>query len=98
MPGDDTPTVDTRFFDAPILNSPYAYPDRHWELDERGQPTQAILDKRRPAQFFTPIPIINDLRKQADAWRAIPNPIHWGVTPETQRLLQVRGPRRSALT
>jgi len=27
------------FFDAPILNSPYAYPARHWELDEYGQPT-----------------------------------------------------------
>jgi hypothetical protein len=22
------------FFDHPILNSPYAYPRRHWELDE----------------------------------------------------------------
>jgi adenine-specific DNA-methyltransferase len=25
------------FFDQPILNSPYAYPSRHWELDESGQ-------------------------------------------------------------
>jgi hypothetical protein len=27
------------FFERPILNSPYAYPDRHWELDDDGQPT-----------------------------------------------------------
>jgi len=44
------------FFDHPILNSPYRYPERHWELDEHGQPTQKIIDTRRPAQFITPIP------------------------------------------
>jgi len=31
------------FFDQPILNSPYAYPSQHWELDAQGQPTQKIL-------------------------------------------------------
>ena len=35
------------FFDHPILNSPYAYPRRHWELDETGQPTQRIIEQRR---------------------------------------------------
>ncbi len=112
---------ETRFFDRPILNSPYEYPKSHWELDERGQPTQRIKDERRPAQFITPIPkpkkqkgsakqkdivldegkglsteqqqyatipIINQLRSRVDAWRAIPNPDHWQVTPETRRLLQ----------
>ncbi|MGB3850341.1 MAG: DEAD/DEAH box helicase family protein [Tunicatimonas sp.] len=44
------------FFDQPILNSPYNYPARHWELDEQGQPTQQILEKRRKAEFITPIP------------------------------------------
>jgi type III restriction enzyme len=44
------------FFDHPILNSPYAYPLRHWELDEHGQPTQKILETRRRAEFITPIP------------------------------------------
>jgi type III restriction enzyme len=29
------------FFDRPILNSPYAYPARHWELDDQGQPNTA---------------------------------------------------------
>ena len=44
------------FFDHPILNSPYACPQRHWELDEAGQPTQQIVEKRRRAEFITPIP------------------------------------------
>lgn len=44
------------FFDHPILNSPYTVPEKHWELDESGQPTQKILDFRRPASFITPIP------------------------------------------
>ena len=44
------------FFEKPILNSPYEYPNRHWELDEDGQPTQKIVDERRRAQFITPIP------------------------------------------
>ena len=44
------------FFDHPILNSPYAYPQRHWELDAAGQPTQKIIEQRRRADFITPIP------------------------------------------
>jgi type III restriction enzyme len=109
------------FFDRPILNSPYAYPGRHWELDADGQPTGQIIETRRDARFITPIPrpkkhkrragqtqivfdegagvststqqydptpIINSLRQRVDQWRAIANPSHWGVTPETARLLQ----------
>ncbi|MCP4308859.1 MAG: DEAD/DEAH box helicase family protein [bacterium] len=110
------------FFDHPILNSPYEYPSRHWELDEAGQPTHEIIDRRRPAKFITPIPkpkkrkskskqqselvfdegkglsteaqqydptsIINEVRGYVDAWRALPNPNQWQVTPETARLLQ----------
>ncbi len=44
------------FFEKPILNSPYEYPGRHWELDPSGQPTQQIIDRRRSAEFITPIP------------------------------------------
>lgn len=44
------------FFEKPILNAPYAVPTRHWELDEGGQPTQKIIESRRPAEFITPIP------------------------------------------
>ena len=110
------------FFEKPILNSPYAYPARHWELDGTGQPTQSILEYRRRAEFITPIPkprkqkgksaqdqlifsklgqgissdgqqydhtkIINAVRGEVDAWRSLPNPSDWRVTPETTRLLQ----------
>ena len=44
------------FFERPVLNSPYEKPDRHWELDADGQPTQKIVGTRRPADFITPIP------------------------------------------
>jgi type III restriction enzyme len=109
------------FFERPILNSPYAYPARHWELDADGQPTGTIVESRRAAEFITPIPpprkrrrrdgqermvfdegaglstpeqqydpkpVINDLRRRVDRWRAIASPGAWGVTPETARLLQ----------
>ena len=110
------------FFDQPILNSPYDYPRRHWELDEAGQPTQKIIDVRRGAKFrhadseaekaegkrpkghvtvfdegkglstaeqqYDPTSIINEVRGYVDAWRALPNPNQWQVTPETARLLQ----------
>ena len=109
------------FFDRPILNSPYAIPMRHWELDDVGQPTQHITESRRRAEFITPIPkprkqkgstkqesllfaeglglstreqrydhtaIINGVRAEVDRWRALTNPNHWRVSPETARLLQ----------
>lgn len=113
--------MSTPFFDHPILNSPYTRPPRHWELDAQGQPTQAIVETRRRAEFITPIPkpkkrkkagqqeemvfdegkglstkqqqydltsIINEVRGHVDAWRALPSPSQWQVTPETARLLQ----------
>jgi type III restriction enzyme len=39
-------------------------------------------------QRYDPTPIINELRTHVDAWRALPNPNQWLVTPETARLLQ----------
>jgi hypothetical protein len=44
--------MSNQFFDHPILNSPYNYLDRHWELDDTGQPTQKIESKRRHAYFL----------------------------------------------
>ena len=44
------------FFSEPILNSPYEYPAHHWELDKDRQPTNKILDYRRPVSFITPVP------------------------------------------
>ena len=46
----------SRFFDQPILNSPYEYPARHWKLDPSGQPTGQIRDERRNASFLSAIP------------------------------------------
>lgn len=42
--------MDNRFFEQPILNSPYEYPSRYWELDKRGQPRRL----GRPAQRHFP--------------------------------------------
>ena len=119
--------MDHRFFDNPILNSPYRYPSRHWELDADGQPTRNIVESRRRAEFISPIPkpkkrggrspagrdpqeslvfdegkglstraqqyeqhagIINGVRREVDAWRRLPDPRQWRVTPETARLLR----------
>lgn len=56
--------MDNQFFEKPILNSPYEYLARHWELDDQGQPTQRIIERRRSAEFITPIP---KPRKRKDA-------------------------------
>ena len=48
--------MEDRFFAQPVLNAPYSYPARHWELDDDGQPTQQIIERRRSAEFITPIP------------------------------------------
>ncbi len=58
--GDSTGAVGAssveRFYERPILNSPYECPDRHWQLDAFGQPTHKVLAYRRPASFVSPIP------------------------------------------
>ena len=110
------------FFERPILNSPYKYPGRHWELDKDGQPTNQIIESRRRSDLITPVPkgkkqkaaaksqsemvfdagdglstaeqeynptwVINEIRGHVDAWRRLPKPDQWQVTPETARLLQ----------
>jgi type III restriction enzyme len=109
-----------QFFERPILNSPYDYPGRHWELVD-GQPTNRILEFRRRSDLITPVPkprkrraakeqsalalsaadelsteeqrydptpVINEIRQHVEAWRALPNPDQWQVTPETARLLR----------
>jgi type III restriction enzyme len=64
------PKPENPFFDRPILNSPYEYPKRYWELDPSGQPTQDIIENRRPAEFITPIPKPKK-RKRATAQQEI---------------------------
>ncbi len=53
------------FFEHPILNSPYNYPNKHWELDKDGQPTQKIIESRRKAEFITPIPKARKQKKKS---------------------------------
>ena len=40
------------------------------------------------SQRYDPTGYVNEMRRRVDAWRNIPNPKDWGVTPETARLLQ----------
>ncbi len=52
------------FFEKPIINSPYEYPSKHWELDKDGQPTQKTIAVRRKAEFITPIPKARKQKKK----------------------------------
>ena len=38
-------------------------------------------------QEYNPTPIINEIRSHVASWRELPNPVDWGVTPATARLL-----------
>src|SRR5687768_1649635 len=59
------------FFDHPVLNSPYEYPGRHWELDQDGQPTGLIIESRRGAKFITPIPRPKKHKRGKDQGRLV---------------------------
>ena len=56
-----------KFYEQPILNSPYERPAQHWELDENRRPTHKV-EKRRSADFITPIPLP---RRQSHLQRVI---------------------------
>ena len=62
VPPEKTATADVaetpadEFYGQPILNAPYEYLGRHWELDENNQPTNRIVDTRRPSAYVSPIP------------------------------------------
>ena len=53
------------FFEKPILNSPYAPPRLHWELDEDRQPTNRIIEERRRSNLITPVPKPTKRRQNA---------------------------------
>jgi type III restriction enzyme len=74
-----------QFFEQPILNSPYAYPAQHWELDEDGQPTNQILPRRRRAEFITPIPKPKKRRSGQDVQKELVLYGEDGVSTETQQ-------------
>ncbi|MEB3193189.1 MAG: DEAD/DEAH box helicase family protein [Snowella sp.] len=73
-----------QFFDSPILNSPYEYPQQHWELDKEGQPTNRILSQRRSADFITPIPKTRKQGKSKAEQMEIPLFDTVGVSDESQ--------------
>ncbi|MCA9252018.1 MAG: DEAD/DEAH box helicase family protein [Phycisphaerales bacterium] len=74
-----------QFFDRPILNSPYEYPARHWELDETGQPTNRIVDTRRSAKFITPIPKPKKRRGKDQQQQELPLDEGQGISTEEQQ-------------
>ena len=76
--------MDNRFFERPILNSPYTYPRQHWELDGQGQPTQKIIQSRRRVDLITPIPQPRK-RKAQDARQRIVFDEGLGLSTETQQ-------------
>lgn len=82
------------FFKDPILNSPYAYPGRHWELED-GQPTGTIEETRRPCSYLTPIPKSKQRKKdteQADLFTNQPKVSVDGVEYDPTFIVnQVRG-------
>lgn len=53
------------FFKDPILNSPYQYPGRHWDLVD-GQPTGKIEETRRGCSYLTPIPKSKKRKQEAE--------------------------------
>ena len=55
------------FFEKPILNSPYQYPARHWQLDDSGQPNDTILSERRKCSYVTPVPKAKKNKNHAQA-------------------------------
>ena len=73
------------FFAQPILNSPYEYPARHWELDPQGQPTQRLVEARRKAEFVTPIP---KPRKRKATQGELALDEGYGLSTEKQRYAQ----------
>jgi type III restriction enzyme len=56
-------SAELSFFERPILDSPYDYPSRHWELDKHGQSTERIVENRRKASFIAPVPRPKKMRR-----------------------------------
>jgi type III restriction enzyme len=57
----------------------------------QGQQESLVLDEGQSlssAEQQYASAIINDLRAEVDAWRSLPSPSDWNVTPETARLMQ----------
>lgn len=77
--------MDNLFFKRPILNSPYEYPSRHWELDKDGQPTQKIIERRRFVELITPIPKPKKRRQNAHEQQQFVFDEGKGISTQVQR-------------
>ena len=65
------------FFDKPIINSPYKYPNKHWELNKYGQPIQSINESRRTSSLITPVPRAKKkFQSNKDEWNTNTNKIN----------------------
>ena len=70
----------------PILNSPYEYPSRHWDMDAENQPTEKINEFRRPSSLKSPIAAVrrrNAAATQGDLFAESED----GVEYETNELI-----------
>jgi len=56
------------FLERPILNSPYAFSVRHWELDADGQLTDQIVETRR-SELITPVLKLDQLAMPGEVER-----------------------------
>ena len=70
----------------PILNSPYEYPSRHWDMDADNQPTEKINEFRRPSSLKSPIAAVRR-RKSAATQGDLFAESEDGVEYETNELI-----------
>lgn len=54
----------------------------------RGQQSELGFEDVVNEGRYSETPIVNEIRSYLEAWRSLPDPHDWGVTPTTQRLLQ----------
>ena len=84
------------FYKRPILNSPYEYPGRHWELDESNQPTNRIVGTRRPSSYVSPIPKPRKRRGQQLELVSHETAKTWGTEDQQYDLAEfINGVRRA---
>jgi len=85
----DKPPVDGRR--ASKLLTPVPRPRKQQKKAGAGQSSFVLSDPdglSTEDQEYNPTPIINEIRRHVEAWRGIPNPADWGVTPATAQLLK----------
>ncbi|MCS1410270.1 MAG: hypothetical protein M2R45_03462 [Verrucomicrobia subdivision 3 bacterium] len=78
-----------------ILNSPYSAPTKHWQVVEEDDASLKQAEGRREAGYmiadpkarphqdkgiFVPLPLVNQIRRRVDSWRAEGYPSVTGIT------------------